>query len=177
MSQAYEGWLPPKLSLEFYYAVCRCGFSCFQWCFWCYELYLTCSRWCSPKRRCCFVGSVWCYAKPRCYYSCPYCVMKPRCYYWNLDAIIRVHMVLCKTSMLLFVSIWCYAKPRCYYSCLYGVMRNLDAIIRVSNYVRLNPGLQRARPLWSGASDRLIMHILPGERKFMLPTMAEAVRK
>ena len=37
----------------------------------------------------------------------------------------------------------------------YGVMRNLDAIIRVSNYVRLNPGLQRARSLWSGASDKL----------------------
>ena len=74
--------------------VCRCGFSCFQWCFWCYELYLTCSRWCSPKRRCCFVGSVWCYAKPRCYYSFPYCVMR------NLDAIIRVCMVLCKTSIV-----------------------------------------------------------------------------
>ena len=102
----YEGWLPPKLSLEFYYAVCRCGFSCFQWCFWCYKLYLTCTRWCSPKRRCCFVCSVWCYTKPRCYYSCPY-----------------------------------------------GVMRNLDAIIRVSNFVCVNPGLQRARPLWSGASD------------------------
>ena len=50
-------------------------------------------------------------------------------------------------------------------------MRNLDAIIRVPNYVRLNPGLQRARPLWSGASDRLIMNILPAER------MTEAVRK
>ena len=87
----------------------------------------------------------------------------------NLDAIIRVRIVLCETSMLLL-------KPRCYYSCLYGVMRNLDAIIRVSNYVRLNPGLQRARPLWSGASDRLIMHILPAERKFMLPSMAEAVK-
>ena len=108
--------------------------------------------------------SVWCYAKPRCYYSFPYCVMR------NLDAIIE-------TSMLLFVSVWCYAKPRCYYSCPYGVMRNLDAIIRVPNYVRLNPGLQRARPLWSGASDRLIMHILPAERKFMLPSMAQAVGK
>ena len=49
----------------------------------------------------------------------------------NLDAIIRVRMMLCETSMLLFVSVWCYAKPRCYYSCPYGVMRNLDAIIRV----------------------------------------------
>ena len=38
----------------------------------------------------------------------------------------------------------------------YGVMRNLDAIIRVSNYVSLNPGLQRARSLWSGVSDNLI---------------------
>ena len=47
-------------------------------------------------------------------------------------------MVVCETSMLLFVSVWCYAKPRCYYSCPYGVMPNLDAIIRVSNYVRLN---------------------------------------
>ena len=46
---------------------------------------------------------------------------------------------------------------------LYGVMRNLDAIIRVWNYVRLNPGLQRARSLWSGASDKLIMPILPAE--------------
>ena len=43
------------------------------------------------------------------------------------------------SSMLLFVSVCCYAKPRCYYSCLYAVMRNLDAIIRVSNYIRLNP--------------------------------------
>ena len=74
--------------------------------------------------------------KTRCYYSCPYGVMR------NLDAIIRVRIVLCETSMLLFVSVWCYAKPRCYYSCPFGVMRNLDAIIPVSNYVRLNPGLQ-----------------------------------
>ena len=51
-------------------------------------------------------------------------------------------------------------------------MLNLDAIIRVSNYVRLNPGLQRARPLWSGASDKLIMHVLPVERKFMVPSMS-----
>ena len=56
----------------------------------------------------------------------------------------------------------------------YGATRNLDAIIRVSNYVRLNPGLQRARPLWSSVSE-LIMHILPAERKFMLPSMAEVV--
>ena len=55
-------------------------------------------------------------------------------------------------------------------------MRNLDAIIRVSNYVRL-PGLQRARPLWSGSSNKLIMPILPAQRKFMLLSMAEVARK
>ena len=37
----------------------------------------------------------------------------------------------------------------------YGVMQNLDAINRVSNYARLNPDLQRARPLWSGAKIML----------------------
>ena len=46
----------------------------------------------------------------RSYYSCSYGVMR------NLDAIIHVRMVLCETSMLLFMSVWCYAKPRCYYS-------------------------------------------------------------
>ena len=95
----------------------------------------------------------------------------------NLDAIIRVLMLLCQTSMLLFVSVCCYAKPRCYYSCPYAAMSNLDTIIRVSNYVRLNPGLQRARPPWSGASDKLIMLILPAERKFMLLSVAEVARK
>ena len=93
----------------------------------------------------------------------------------KLDAIIRVRMLLCETSMLLFVSVCCYAKPRCYYSCPHAVMQNLDAIIRVSNYVRLNPGLQRARPLWSGARDKLIMPILTAERKLMLLT--EVARK
>ena len=126
----------------------RFSFKYFRWCF-CYFL------WCAPKRRCCFIISVFDYSKPRCYYSCLYAVMR------NFDAIIRVCMLLCETSMLLFVSVCCYAKPRCYYSCPYAVMRNLDAIIRVSNYVRLNPGLQRARPLWSSASDKLIMPILP----------------
>ena len=62
----------------------------------------------------------------------------------NPDAIIRVRMVLCE---------------------------NLNAIIRVSNYVRLHSGLQRARLLWSGANDKLIMHILPAETKFMLPSI------
>ena len=53
-----------------------------------------------------------------------------------------------------------------------GVMRNLDAIIRGSNYVRPNPGVQRARSLWSGASDKLIMAILPAERKFIQPSQS-----
>ena len=73
--------------------------------------------------RCCFVISVFDYS--------------------NLDAIIRVRMLLCE--------------------------------IRVSNYVRLNPGLQRARPLWPGASAKLIMPILPAQKKIML--MAEVARK
>ena len=79
--------------------------------------------------------------------------------------------------MRLFMSICCYAKARCYYSCPYAVMPNLDAIIRVSSYVHLNPGLKRARPLWSGVSVKLIMPILPAERKFMLLSMAEVARK
>ena len=99
----------------------------------------------------------------RCYYSCPY-------------AIIIVRMLLCKSSMLLFVSVCCSAKPRCCYSCPYDVMPNLDAIVRVSNYVRLYPGIQRARPRWSGASDR-VMPILPAERLVMLLSMAEVARK
>ena len=114
----------------------------------------------------CFCRSVWCYAKPRCNYS--------------------YRMLLSGTSMLLFVShgvkrnlhgitrvrIWCYAKLRCYYSCPYDVMGNLDAIIRASNYVRLNPGLH------AGAIDfKLIMPILPAERKFMLLSLAEGARK
>ena len=54
---------------------------------------------------------------------------------------VSFRMVLCETSMLLFVSVWCYAKLRCYYSCPYGVTQNLDATIRVSNYALPNPGL------------------------------------
>ena len=49
----------------------------------------------------------------------------------NLDTIMHARVLLCETSMLLFVSVCCYAKPRCYYSCPYAVMPNLDAIIRV----------------------------------------------
>ena len=41
----------------------------------------------------CFCRSVWCYAKPRCYYSCPYGVMR------NLDAIVRVRMMLCDREL------------------------------------------------------------------------------
>ena len=41
--------------------------------------------------------SVCCYAKPGCYYSYPYAVMR------NLNPIIRVRMLFCETSMLLFV--------------------------------------------------------------------------
>ena len=134
-----------------------------------FSLVFLCSQWCSPKRRRCFVVSVFDFSKPRCYYSCPYAVMR------KLDAIIRVRMLLCESSMLLFVFVCSYAKARCYYSCPYAVMRNLDAIIRVSNYVRLNPGLQRARRLWFGASDKLIMPILPAKRKFML--LSEVARK
>ena len=55
--------------------------------------------------------------------------------------------------------------------------KNLDVIFRVSNYVLLNLGLQRSRPLWSGASDKLIMHIFLAERKFTLLSMAEVVRE
>ena len=64
-----------------------------------------------------------------------------------LCPIIRCELCLCR-------SVWCYV--------------NFDSIIRVSNYVLLNPGLPRARPLWSGASDKLIMHVFPAEREFML---------
>ena len=54
----------------------------------------------------------------------------------------------------------------------YGVMRNLDAIIRVSNYVRPNLGLQRARSLRSAASDKLIMPFLLAEWEFMRPSQS-----
>ena len=77
-------------------------------------------------------------------------------------------MVFAKTSLLscrfcirLFVTNYVCVVPYA------GVMRNIDAIIRVSNYVCLNLGLPRARPLWSGASDKLTMPILPAERKFI----------
>ena len=49
-------------------------------------------------------------------------------------------LLFCCFCIRLFVSNYVCVVP-------YGVMRNLDAIIRVSSYVRLNPGLQRARIL------------------------------
>ena len=49
----------------------------------------------------------------------------------NLDTIMHARVLLCETSMLLFVSVCCYAKPRCYYSCPYAVMQILDDIICV----------------------------------------------
>ena len=45
----------------------------------------------------------------------------------HLDAIIRVRVLLCEISILLFVTVCCYAKPRCYSSCPYAVMRNLNS--------------------------------------------------
>ena len=59
--------------------------------------------------------------QPRCYYSCPYAVMR------NLDAIIRVRMLLCETSMLLFVSV-CWL---CETSMLLFVFRIMFVLIRV----------------------------------------------
>ena len=126
------------------------------------------------------------YSKPRCYYSCPYAVMR------KLDAIIRVHMMLCESSMLLFVSVCCYSNPRCYYICVHMLLCESSMLLFVSVccYAKprcyyscfelcssSDPGLQRARPLWSSASDKLIMPILPAERKFMLLSMAEVARK
>ena len=61
---------------------------------WCYELYLMCSQWCSPKRRCSFVVSV---------YVTNYVCVVLYGIMLNLEAIISVCMVLCETSMLLFV--------------------------------------------------------------------------
>ena len=76
--------------------------------------------------------------------------------------------------MLLFVSVCCYAKARCYYSCPYAVMRKLDAIIRV-RMLLCESSMLLFVFVWSGASDKLIMPILPAERKFML--LSEVARK
>ena len=155
----YEGWLLPKLSLEFYCAVFWCSFKYFRWCLWC-------SQWCSPKRRCCFVISVFSvfkYSKHRCYYLCLFAVMR------KLDAIIRVRMLLCESLMLLFMSVCCYAK-------FVSVTGMLLFVFQIMFFL-INPGFQRVRPLWSGTSDKLIMPILPTERKLMLHSMAEVARK
>ena len=48
---------------------------------------------------------------------------------------------------------------------------------RVSNYILLNPGLQRVdRYGLARVHNKLIMHILPAERKFMRLSLAEVVR-
>ena len=52
----------------------------------------------------------------------------------NLDAIFPVCMLLCETSMLLFVSVCCYAKPRCYYSYPYAFVRNLRVFRELDCY-------------------------------------------
>ena len=55
-------------------------------------------------------------------------------------------MIFCHLEVWLFSL--SRAKDMCWhglnYSCTFVVLRNLDAIIRVSNYVRLNPSLKRA---------------------------------
>ena len=87
-------------------------------------------------------------------------------------------MMFAKTSLLFCyfcIRLFVWNSDVCFVP--YGVIRTFDAIIHVSNYARLNPGLQRARPLWSGASDKLIMPILPAQRKNMLLSMAEVARK
>ena len=84
--------------------------------------------------------------------------------FWMLRIVFNVFSMMFAKMSLLFCC-FCIRLFRTNNVCVvpYGVMRNLDAIIRVSNYVRLNPGLQRDRPLWSGASHNLIMPILPAE--------------
>ena len=48
------------------------------------------------------------------------------CFYAKPRCFIRVRMLLCETSMLLFVSVCCYAKPRCYYSCFELLPKQVD---------------------------------------------------
>ena len=95
--------------------------------------------------------------------------------FWMLRIVFNVFsMMFAKIIMSLLFCCFCIRLFGTNNVCVvpYGVMRNLDAIIRVSNYVRLNPGLQRARSLWSGASDKLIMPILPAEWEFMQPSQS-----
>ena len=58
----------------------------------------------------------------------------------------NVAVVLLLLSSIIPVREFCLCDSVWYYA-------DFDSIIRVSNYVLLNPGLQRARPLWSGASE------------------------
>ena len=77
-----------------------------------------------------FLFAAFLFCLQRFFFVCSVSFLFAACPLWAI-VIIRVRMLLCKTSMLLFVSVCCYAKPRCYYSCPYAVMRKLDAIIRV----------------------------------------------
>ena len=63
-------------------------------------------------------------------------------------------MMFAKTLLLFCCSYSCIQLFVANYVCVvpYAVLRNFDAIIRVLNYVLLNPGLQRVQLLWSGAS-------------------------
>ena len=70
--------------------------------------------------------------------------------FWMLRIVFNVFSMMFAKMSLLFCC-FCIRLFGTNNVCVvpYGVMRNLDAIIRVSNYVRLNPGLHRARSLWS----------------------------
>ena len=57
-----------------------------------------------------------------------------------------------------------------------GAEQDCDSVIRVSNYVLPNPGLQVDRPLWSGASNKLCTFSRGKEIYATLAKMAEVVR-
>ena len=111
----WEGWLPPKLSLEFYYPVLIISlvFLMFSMMFAKTSLLF-----------CCFFI--------RLFQTSMLLYIRVRMLLCETSMLsyIRDRMLLCETSMLLFVSVCCYAKPRCHYSSPYAVMRNLDAIDR-----------------------------------------------
>ena len=112
----WEGWLPPKLSLEFYYPV----FNNFAGVF---------DTLNDVRQNVAVVLSFLYSIIPNLdaiIYPCPYAVIRnldaiiypwPYAVMRNLDAIIRVRMLLCETSMLLFVTVCCYAKPPCFELC------------------------------------------------------------
>ena len=85
-----------------------------------------------------------------------------------------VSMMFAKTSLLysiircelcLCCSVWCLAKRRCYYSC----SELCSSIKSGSSESSTADGLARVH-------NKLIMHILPAERKFMRLSSAEVVR-